>query len=384
MSLVRSLLTVASPAGARGRLSVLVLHRVLAGPDPLVPEAIDAERFSEMCRWLRTMFNVVRLDVGMRQLARGDLPARALAITFDDGYADNHDVAMPILKHFDMPATVFVTTGFLDGGCMWNDAIIESFRRTRHRQTDLHELLPPGAPASFPLETPAQRRHALDRVIEAVKYLEPAQRLSTVHRLADHLEVRLPTDLMMRSDQVVALLSGGLQVGAHTVSHPILTRIALMPCGANCATASTTSNNCFKHLCPCSPTRMAARARISTTPAWPWRAKWDSRLRSPPHGGAASATTDPSVSRASRNGTVRQPVLACACCPRCGRPGMAACPWCPPDGAGVRAHVAVGRGRVSARLGPQGDRSLHDKEQDGTCNQTGTQDRQQQGPVEQR
>lgn len=225
MSLLQPLLTLASPAGARNRLSVLVLHRVLAGPDPLVPEAIDAARFTEMCRWLGAMFNVVPLDVAMRQLARGELPSRALAITFDDGYADNHDVALPILNHFGMPATVFVTTGFLDGGCMWNDVIIESLRRTRQLKTDLGQLLPPGADCHFMLDTPAQRRHALDRVIDAVKYLEPDQRLSTVRRLAEHLEVDIPTDLMMRSDQVVALHRGGLQVGAHTVSHPILTRI---------------------------------------------------------------------------------------------------------------------------------------------------------------
>ncbi|MCK7493591.1 MAG: polysaccharide deacetylase family protein [Comamonadaceae bacterium] len=59
----------------------------------------------------------------MRRLGEGTLPARALAITFDDGYADNHDVALPILRRHGLNATFFVATGFLDGGIMWNDVL---------------------------------------------------------------------------------------------------------------------------------------------------------------------------------------------------------------------------------------------------------------------
>jgi peptidoglycan/xylan/chitin deacetylase (PgdA/CDA1 family) len=49
-------------------------------------------------------------------------------ITFDDGYADKHDVAMPILQRHGLCATFFIATGFLNGGCMWNDTIIETVR----------------------------------------------------------------------------------------------------------------------------------------------------------------------------------------------------------------------------------------------------------------
>ena len=58
-----------------------------------------------------------------RGLREGTLPERALCITFDDGYADNYDVALPILKKHDVRATFFVTSGLLDRPSMWSDQI---------------------------------------------------------------------------------------------------------------------------------------------------------------------------------------------------------------------------------------------------------------------
>ena len=211
----------ASPAGARARLSVLVLHRVLAVPDTLFPKEVDAAHFTQICRWVRSMFNVLPLDAAVRGLRAGTLPQRALAITFDDGYADNRHVALPILQQFGLTATVFVATGFLDGGCMWNDIVIDSIRRSRVTQLDLRDLLgAEGGP--YTLQTLEQRRYFASTVVEAVKYLGVADRLARVREIGRRLEVSPPEDLMMTSGDVQALHRAGMQIGAHTVSHPIL------------------------------------------------------------------------------------------------------------------------------------------------------------------
>ena len=91
-------------------------------------------------RWIRSWFNVLPLALAVERLRQGDLPARALAITFDDGYADNAEVAAPILERLGLPATFFVTTGFLQGGCMWNDRVIEALRNCAADELDLSEL----------------------------------------------------------------------------------------------------------------------------------------------------------------------------------------------------------------------------------------------------
>ena len=81
-----------SPAGTRGRLSILIFHRVLPRPDPLSPDEPDAAGFEAQMRWVRDWFNVVSLQRGVEMLAQGTLPSRAMAITFDDGYADNEEI----------------------------------------------------------------------------------------------------------------------------------------------------------------------------------------------------------------------------------------------------------------------------------------------------
>ncbi len=62
-----------------------------------------------------------------------------MSITFDDGYADNHDIALPILTRRGIPATVFIATAFLNGGMMWNDTVAESLRTAPLGKLDLTE-----------------------------------------------------------------------------------------------------------------------------------------------------------------------------------------------------------------------------------------------------
>ena len=133
----RTCLGALSPAGDEAQLSILIFHRVLPKVDPLFPLELTSARFDAVCRWLRRWFNVIPLDEAVQALSRRELPARALAITFDDGYADNHEVALPILLKHGLPATFFIATGFLDGGRMWNDTVIESLRHCKAARLDL-------------------------------------------------------------------------------------------------------------------------------------------------------------------------------------------------------------------------------------------------------
>jgi len=221
---MRPLFSLLSPAGANARLNVLIFHRVLREPDPLFPDEVDAARFDEQLGWIKSWFNVLPLDEAARRLAEGSLPARAAALSFDDGYADNHDVALPLLQRHGLPCSFFVATGFLDGGRMWNDTLIESVRLSRKPELDLRGLKDAqGADlGQHALGDTAGRRAALGRLIERVKYLPPEPRLACVDAIAARAEVTPPDDLMMSSEQVRGLRRAGMQIGAHTVSHPIL------------------------------------------------------------------------------------------------------------------------------------------------------------------
>lgn len=223
--LERPMFSLLSPGGRRGRLSILIFHRVLPAPDPIFPGEASAAWFDSMLGWLKAWFNVLPLDEAVRRLAEGRLPSRAAAITFDDGYADNHDVALPLLRRHGLPATFFIATGFLDGGRMWNDSVIEAVRRCPMPELDLNGLDEAGSVGSLgrhAVRTPEEKRQAIEAVIGAIKYLPLSNRATLVERIGERSGARLPDDLMMTSDQVRALRRYGMQIGGHTVSHPIL------------------------------------------------------------------------------------------------------------------------------------------------------------------
>ena len=224
--MLTSVLSLLSPAGVRARLSILILHRVLPAPDALDPYAADARFFDTLCGWVRQAFRVLPLDEAVRRLRSGTLPARAAAITFDDGYADNHDVALPILHRHRLSATFFVATGYLNGGRMFNDSVTETLRRAAGPTIDLrHTLL--GDLGQHRLDGAAARRAAVEAVLKTVRHFPVAQRDAFCAELQQRAGVaQLPTDLMMNDEQVRGLHRGGMVVGAHTVSHPMLARLS--------------------------------------------------------------------------------------------------------------------------------------------------------------
>ena len=218
---MRSLLGALSPAGERGRLSILIFHRVRPGLDELFPDEEHADSFRERMLWVRDWFNVLPLEEAVAALGRRALPARALAITFDDGYADNATVAVPIMRQLGLHATFFVATEFVEGGRMWNDTVIEAVRRAHNEELDLSEL-GLGRPSIATME---QRRQVIERLLTRLKYLPAPERQTRVECLSGQCGNRLPDDLMMTRGQLRSVASAGMGFGGHTCSHPILARL---------------------------------------------------------------------------------------------------------------------------------------------------------------
>ncbi len=218
MNVVKVLGGMATARAGSRCLSILIFHRVLPRPDPLFPEEADTERFDSILRWIRASFRVLPLDAAITAMEQGELPPRALAITFDDGYADNFTHALPLLQRHGLPATFFVATSFLDGGRMWNDSIIEAVRSSPRSRIDLSD----DGLGVHPLATIADRRLAIDQLLPKVKYLSLAQREPIIARIAKACGGHLPDDLMMSTSQLRGLHAAGMGVGGHTLHHPIL------------------------------------------------------------------------------------------------------------------------------------------------------------------
>lgn len=207
-----------SPAGSSGRLSVMIFHRVLPVGDPLFPGEVDARRFEALIARLKDWFNVIPLAEALAALEVNRLPSRPLAITFDDGYADNCTVALPILQRHRVSATFFIAAGFIDGGRMWNDTVIEAIRRWSTPEMDLGEL----GLGTHRVGTVADRRAAIDHILPRLKYLPSTERDAATAEIGRRCGAVLPDDLMLSSAQLQVMGAAGMTFGAHTLTHPIL------------------------------------------------------------------------------------------------------------------------------------------------------------------
>ena len=201
-------------------LSILIYHRVLARPDPLFPGEVDRVLFERQLRLLKRFYAVLPLPLALQRLQDGSLPPRAACITFDDGYADNANHALPLLQQYGLHATFFIATGYLNGGQMWNDRVIAAVRHAPGDTLDLRDL----GLGSLPLAGLEQRRAAIGHVLGRLKYLpfEQRQRLAVdIGRRAGGA-TRGNDHAMLSTFQLQRLHGAGMGIGAHTVSHPIL------------------------------------------------------------------------------------------------------------------------------------------------------------------
>jgi peptidoglycan/xylan/chitin deacetylase (PgdA/CDA1 family) len=211
----------------KGRLCILTYHRILESKDPLLAWEIDAPDFRWQMQLLADCFNVLPLHEAIQALQEKRLPPRAICITFDDGYRSIHDLALPILQEFGLPATVFTTTAYMDGGNMWNDRIIEAVRRLPNGPLDLRAL----GLGLHTLKDLHHREDILGKLNEGVKYLRPQARLEVIDaleqlaRVSDGAAAAAVADLMLNREMIASLSRSGIEIGGHTVTHPILNKL---------------------------------------------------------------------------------------------------------------------------------------------------------------
>ena len=220
--LIRAAGDAIAPSGVgEGRLCVINYHRILTSHDPLLESEPDIATFRWHMKLLAECFNVLPLSEAVAILATERMPPRAISITFDDGYRSVHDLALPILKEFNLPATVFVTSGCVGEESMWNDRIIEAVQNLPAGELDLRDL----GLGVHSIQDLTQRKRTVDKLTRDSKYLPPKARLDLTKRLEHMVGSDLAHGLMLTQEMVVNLSNLGIDIGAHTVTHPILTSL---------------------------------------------------------------------------------------------------------------------------------------------------------------
>jgi peptidoglycan/xylan/chitin deacetylase (PgdA/CDA1 family) len=213
-------------------LTVVNYHRIddphRADFDSFKPNvSATPQGFARQMEYLAKWFHVISLQDIVDWLdGRSELPPHAALITFDDGYLDNYTSAFPILHKYKLPALIFLTTEHIgtDTPFYW-DMAAYCFS---HTEND-HLTFPDGHVEGW------SDQRQLERVsqnwIELMKTLPQTEKQIYVDNLPVLLGVSIPAGffqkLMLDWDQVREMQNGRIEFGAHTMHHPILTRISL-------------------------------------------------------------------------------------------------------------------------------------------------------------
>lgn len=208
-----------SGSAARRKLQILIFHRVLPCLDPFQPSEVTVADFDWQMQLVSQYFNVLPLADAVARLYTHQLPPRALCVTFDDGYRDNIELALPVLKRHGVNATFFIASGFTGEGVMFCDVIRECLQHTTLQRLDADFL---GLERQLSLATHVDRLAAIGTVNNRVKYTPLGQRQDWLDLLEARTGITAPRNLMMREDELRALAAAGMGVGGHTVQHPIL------------------------------------------------------------------------------------------------------------------------------------------------------------------
>ena len=209
--------------------TILTLHRF--EHDETNDSMISVSALRAELEYLRQQdYAFVSLSSLVGELTAGRTPPRnAISFTVDDGYADFRDLAAPVFAQFDCPVTVFVTTGPIDRTMwFWWDRIEFAFDNAPVRRLDLRL----GAETvSYRWQTQGEGRAAAVDFTERLKFVPKRERTEGVERLCAALDVDTSGPApsayeTMTWDDLRRLAGTGLvDVGPHTVSHPIMSRL---------------------------------------------------------------------------------------------------------------------------------------------------------------
>lgn len=207
--------------------AAFMFHRLSANGTPSGRYPVELLR-KVLQQLRRRHIPILDLEELVRRMMDGErLSGVAVALTFDDCYAEHFERALPVLAEFDAPATMFLSTGFTDRTLwLWWDQIEYLLLGTTLPRVSVSFV---GEPSSYDLNTPEARRVAIDDVVARAKLIPDRQLRSGILDLSEAVGVELPSAppdqyAPLTWDQARIAERFGLRFGPSTVSHPILSR----------------------------------------------------------------------------------------------------------------------------------------------------------------
>lgn len=213
----------------RPRAAVLAYHRIASPPVDPWSLAVTPEHFAQHVQVLARRATVVPLSALPSVLAGRRAPRRCVAVTFDDGYADNLHAAVPALERGSLPATVFVIAGRLGGRELWWDRLARLLLSPGELPERLSIALEDGPGGERTFDTArAARLDVHTEIWRALQPLREAERERCLAQIAAGIgaDRGVAEARTLTADELVRLAAHPLvDVGGHTMTHPRLSAL---------------------------------------------------------------------------------------------------------------------------------------------------------------
>ena len=226
-------------ARIRGGAVILGYHRIAEETRDAYESCVSPQHFEEQMDMVSRHAHVISLSILVQHLREGSLPARSVAVTFDDGYADNLYLAKPILEKYSIPATVFMCTGYMGREFWWDELerLVMSSNsdpcalRLEAGSTMFCWDVPATASETDPSRNIFMRRkfqQALYRFLLSLDADEQYRSINTIRNWSGLSEVTSSFVRSLTEAELLRLADGGLvEFGAHTRTHPMLPRLSV-------------------------------------------------------------------------------------------------------------------------------------------------------------
>jgi len=198
-----------------------MFHRV---SDELGDGVTTSDNFEISLKKIIRNYQVMDLSEMLKRKKQQSLPPNTVALTFDDGYADFYTTIFPLLTKHNLPATLFITSSFIDGDFwFWPDKIRYILDKMDSNPFSLPEF-------NFPEIDPSDRYNSWNILADYCLPLDIALREKFIKSLSKVAKVDIPdcpTQLYraVNWDQLKEMHQKGLAVGSHTITHPILSSV---------------------------------------------------------------------------------------------------------------------------------------------------------------
>lgn len=207
---------------SRGRLTVLLFHKVPRRVHDLDPGELDLAGFEHVLDTAMRFFRILPLQDAIAALQTNRLPPRSACITFDDGYPEWLANVVPALERRGAHATFFVTTGQFHGLPLWNERILYAIDRAPPGAAPL-DLQGSGLPP-IKLDSAVDRRLAVRQLDAFLKYQTPDRKENILAQMEAQLGTQRTAVPVMSSEDLRTIHARGFGIGGHSVTHPILSR----------------------------------------------------------------------------------------------------------------------------------------------------------------